>query len=520
MDRSPPSSSAKPASYVLRHWRGELSLAKAFWVNGALVTGLCVLLFIPLWMLMLRFPPAPLTALLILAVMLLVTSALCVWQLVGSWRSARANARPARKRIWTILTRLCIVASVLHSGYIIHNDLYPALKAGVKLAMASNPLPARRITLLAPDQLELAGGIGSGSLSDFEQALRDHPQVRTVHLDSGGGSMLEGLAIARVIENRGLDTYTNADCMSACTLLFSAGKQRWLGPQGRLGYHAASLYGSGERLEPLIDPYRAFFKDHGISTAFIDQVMATPPAQLWFPDRKRLEREGIVTALADPERFADARLLRLHDPAQFDRYMRGIAYYHALAEVSDERYQDELHGAATMRDALRSFSEFDRLNRQRASALLHGAMRRAAAEAQLPFWQTQLQVLETLHLQDPRDCASYISGRPRADGRGLTLPGPLQEQALQRQSALVRAGLESRDNPQPGPQAKTDLEGVWNALEARWPQAWAYYRQPARHLDRGDALCLMHIELYRSLLALPDRQRAGDALRQLPAYQR
>jgi len=74
-------------SYIVKHWRGELSLAVAFWVNCVLLTAV---LFVP-WGLGIsqsfRLRPDLFAALSIGLGIALVP--VYVWQLVGVFRSAR-----------------------------------------------------------------------------------------------------------------------------------------------------------------------------------------------------------------------------------------------------------------------------------------------------------------------------------------------------------------------------------------------------------------------------------------------
>ncbi|MFX7559753.1 hypothetical protein ABTJ75_18850, partial [Acinetobacter baumannii] len=77
-------------------------------------------------------------------------------------------------------------------------------------------------------EAEIAGGIKYGLTRDFERLLDAQPGIRVVHLDSVGGRIGEGKKLNALIRARGLDTYVEANCMSACTLAFAGGTQRIL----------------------------------------------------------------------------------------------------------------------------------------------------------------------------------------------------------------------------------------------------------------------------------------------------
>ncbi len=85
----------------------------------------------------------------------------------------------------------------------------------------------------------IEGPIAVGDWSRFMKLLRTHPEVAAVALGSEGGSLDDGLAIARQIHERGLDTALIADCHSVCSIMFLAGAGRFMPPDVRLSVHSA-----------------------------------------------------------------------------------------------------------------------------------------------------------------------------------------------------------------------------------------------------------------------------------------
>src|SRR3974390_2018635 len=80
---SPPE---KSSWYLIKHWRGDLSLARSWWMNGILVSFLvriAVRMFVSL---RIEISPKPFAALALTA--LIAMFAIWVWQLAGIWRSA------------------------------------------------------------------------------------------------------------------------------------------------------------------------------------------------------------------------------------------------------------------------------------------------------------------------------------------------------------------------------------------------------------------------------------------------
>lgn len=111
----------KGGSYFARHWRGELSLPRSYWLNGVLIFGIgCNLLFViatAVTVLALRSNPGAAITLLLGEQALDITA--YVWALVGTWRAATYYEG---RRFWAVLARIGIVLGVLVSiGHVAQN---------------------------------------------------------------------------------------------------------------------------------------------------------------------------------------------------------------------------------------------------------------------------------------------------------------------------------------------------------------------------------------------------------------
>src|ERR1700722_12369788 len=123
--------------------------------------------------------------------------------------------------------------------------------------------------------------------------LASAPGVRTVRLDSPGGYLQPALQAAEIIRARGLDTYVPRLCASACTVVFLAGKDRFLGPDARLGFHQAHAPGVPPAYFDAL--LRETYQKAGVPDGFIDHVLRTPPQSIWFPDQPMLRALRLTT---------------------------------------------------------------------------------------------------------------------------------------------------------------------------------------------------------------------------------
>jgi hypothetical protein len=112
----------KSNSYVARHWRGELSLSRSWWINGALLFGIGVnaaaVIAITLTLLVLRGTPA-LAVILALGELFLQVTAL-VWTIVGIWRAA---SRYSGRKLWAVWAKAGVCLGMVYSILVIVSEL-------------------------------------------------------------------------------------------------------------------------------------------------------------------------------------------------------------------------------------------------------------------------------------------------------------------------------------------------------------------------------------------------------------
>lgn len=126
-----------------------------------------------------------------------------------------------------------------------------AVLAGLVAFFAALPIQAQAIYLSeSGDTAKLVGPIVPGDEKVFAEFLaqpRPKP-IRVLYLDSFGGGVDSGIAIARMVRKAKLVTALDAvanRCVSACTLIFAAGVKRHNvhGEQVEEGYNSASGLG-------------------------------------------------------------------------------------------------------------------------------------------------------------------------------------------------------------------------------------------------------------------------------------
>jgi len=497
--------------WFARHWRGELPLASAFWINTVLVGALVPHLFERLVQ---AKEAAGSTSLRAIAALTLVSVGVMVlvqvWAATGTLRAARAHRAGGGHPAWSLLAGLaagCVLVSSCAGGA----GFVASGEAAELLALASGhdalaPVEVR----LSQDgrTLQLIGSLGTGSAQRVHDALKSAPGVREVRLMSGGGRVFEATLIAREIGNRRLDTYVEQVCASACTFLFLAGQERGATPNARIGFHRASFGDLDSSDLPgnrrMTETYRAA----GISPAFLERVQATSSKSMWFPTRDELIANHVVTRVAlggessgglaeagiASQADLRARLARLPVWAGAERRFPGT-----LDEAAAAGWAESRRGASDAQVAAASH----RVLTRHVPAVLA-----TAPDGTLDDFASLFiaEVDAALALGDDA-CGRYLDGE--LDGAAV-FPRPLVQQDSATLEALfaaapVAVAPASRD------ELAHTLRPVFDALS---PEYLRVVQAPQDYAARPRLRCEAVRALYRGLLGLPadDRHAALRAM--------
>jgi hypothetical protein len=280
--------------YLMRHWRGDLPLSIAWWVNGLGLTGASLTLealagalgLLPEIDTRLRFGVFLATG---VGLLLLLPA----WQVIGIFRAADRHAA----EVGTILAAR-LVQSL--------NTLLAILLATRFLVFAGESVPGVRLAwglggghTVAVSHggrvLEIRGSFDFGVADEAARALATNPRVRRVRLESGGGALGEARRLRELIIARDLDTDSREQCSSACVSAYMAGRHRLLARGARVGLHLPRNPGFGLR-SPVNAAYAAelaWFGRQGVPLWFRMRWIASG-REFWYPTPAQLRRAGVV----------------------------------------------------------------------------------------------------------------------------------------------------------------------------------------------------------------------------------
>ena len=200
---------------------------------------------------------------------------------------------------------------------IVPSILAPLLPGGDKRLM---PLPQPDGAMAKPMTFELVSGgklmatgtITPGISQSFAAEVgKRGDYVKTVVLNSPGGSVADALAMGRLIRERKFATEVEAGkyCVSSCPLVFAGGVERRAGDSAEIGVHQVAAISSAANGPPRDEMSVAqnisarcqrYLGDMGVSLQVWVHAMETPHDRLFVFKPDELKSLNMVTASPAP----------------------------------------------------------------------------------------------------------------------------------------------------------------------------------------------------------------------------
>lgn len=295
-------------NYILRHWRGELPLPVAFWINFVAINLLLLALRPLVEQLLVSWSlddDPRLMARLALLHVGFVYALIYPWQLVGVWRSAGRRIAQRRQHLWPVAGRVILVLSLVATvGTVVAGA--PVYRDIVRIALGPDRYAHYSLMVVGDGSLvHFRGTIGYRAARDLRRLLMSHPEVRGIILDSPGGWIASGRSLGRMIHEHGLNTYSFEGCHSACATAFISGSNRYLADEARLGFHQYAVPFGG--LEPYSNMWLEqqrdlqYFRNQGVSPSFLARLFQAEHGDAWYPTQRELLAARVITGVVRSE---------------------------------------------------------------------------------------------------------------------------------------------------------------------------------------------------------------------------
>jgi membrane-bound ClpP family serine protease len=149
--------------------------------------------------------------------------------------------------------------------------------------------------------------IPSSALRTFIAVSALQNEQTIVLLNSPGGAIGTAIEIGKIIKQRGFKTAVPdfERCLSACALIWLAGKERLVGGSASIGFHstrpALTSFETSYRGNAAVEGYLAYALNRPELTAYVNK--ASPRSMTWLTiaDAKELKLEVTQFSLANPQ---------------------------------------------------------------------------------------------------------------------------------------------------------------------------------------------------------------------------
>lgn len=289
------------SAYMMAHWRGQLSLAQSFWVNGFGIGSLLAALMMIGLSRLLEVTDVSLRMLAAINIVgFVISGMLWLWAITGIIRSASKHAERGGSGWVAGLTMMLVFFNALAMLLSTLSSYLPQMKEYALIATGHDSMSTVVITSTPKgDVLNLRGTLGEGSMAGFAAALEKSPQVKTISLNSPGGRLREAQQMASLLKSRQLNTYVEGECSSACTYVFLAGKDRAATPNAHIGFHQPSFPGvSDTTLAIASSGMEKYYRSANLPDDFIQRVLQIKPEGMWYPNREELLKARVITRVS------------------------------------------------------------------------------------------------------------------------------------------------------------------------------------------------------------------------------
>ena len=283
--------------YGVSHWRGEHGLLQAVFGGG----GITLLLGIALSRIKLPEDFVEHYQLYSLIALLMIVGyiPLLVWWNVGVWRSTQRWFSAERSLIIGILAAAIAMTTILYTlGNLGDRDQHFTALSYATFAVDLDPKPTLVISADGR-RLRLSGEIGIGTTLKVRSFLNRNVSIVGIELSSPGGRVVEGFALARLIEQRSLDTYVGQSCASACVLVFAGGHQRLVAPSASFGLHRSGVSWRHEDRGLTTEDIRMrdYFLARGVESDFVRRGLVPPMHEIWVPSFNEVIASNLATGV-------------------------------------------------------------------------------------------------------------------------------------------------------------------------------------------------------------------------------
>jgi hypothetical protein len=156
-------------NWFTRHWRGEISLGEAYWLNGFVVANFLPALLLFGYEAAQPFSHSLRTGAAAAVILRLAEMAIWIWAVLGIIRSADRHVSHGGSRFWANAARVTVCISVLTTAKDLYNSVIPITRLMAAIAVGRDPMEKASVESIANGTTKF---VGSRPGSFRKEALR------------------------------------------------------------------------------------------------------------------------------------------------------------------------------------------------------------------------------------------------------------------------------------------------------------------------------------------------------------
>jgi len=494
----------KRTNFFARYWAGEYSLPLSFWIVGFVGTLLAAFLFGIVTLLFQGMDFDPYLSFAYLGSIWLSAGMWGIFEAVGTWRSARRykaeKVGVGKPYHWAVIAQVVVIGVALSLLAQLTKTGAPQLAESWQVAFQNDPkIPDYTLRLMRNGtELEIAGGFKYGLANDVERLVRASPQLRVVHLNSVGGRVGEAEKLARKFQTRSFITYTSARCLSACTVAFAAGRERYLKIGAVLGYHSGSF--GGQELPKTMSEK---LLNAGLPQAFVKRAVSYSSQEMWYPTLSELLAAKAISATVDSYRFAVSGYGLRPGAENFKEQLRKHSFFQAFESAEPERFTAVAKKFQTAYvDGTPEGTILDRLRESEMAPVVRSRLAVADDQMSSDYAALLADQYEWLGKTDAQACYEYAAKNATTRTRNA-----LSTDLIARELVLTEKLLRAR--PMQKTASPAQLDAIYAALFQRLSKR--YGEESIALLASSDSItpaqygkyCQMAVVMFREISRLP-----------------
>lgn len=380
--------------------------------------------------------------------------------------------------------------------------ILPQVKEFALIASGNDPIGNIEIKVATNGQSVIVHGmLREGAAVEILKILDAAPGATSLVLNSAGGRLLEAKQLADVVQSRHLNTYVEDLCVSACTYVFLAGKDRAATPNARIGFHQPSFPGldaDAQRAstQTMLDVYRAAH----LPEAFIQRIAKTPPEDMWYPTRDELIVAHVITRVSLGGEAATTGL-RLHSKQELLLKWESNSLFQAIEKRFPGTTNEAVERGWAVRERGGTDGDIQNAVRSIITEIIPPLLKTADVSTLDSFVKLLISELSAAQAIRGEACAQLMVGK-------LDILNTLPKEIVEQDQQFLLLALASPSTTALTPPDPAQFTQAMQKASVNLPQKYldvvadtnAYASQP-------DLVCEAMIAYWGAIAALPSQER-------------